>query len=268
VTSTKDSGLSTSPPSFPPTDTVRQQFGPVASAYASSDYHSSGPDLAKLVEGAGLTGKERVIDIGCGAGHTAIALAPHAAQVTAVDITPEMLAVAADLAARRGLTNIDFERQDATKLPYPDARFDVAASRVAAHHYHDLRAFVAEAARVLKPGGRLMLADTIAPEDPALDTFCNAFELLRDPSHVRNWRVSEWSALMREHGLEPEVLYQFDLELEMGPWFERQQTVPDRRTGVVGLFAGANEAARAAFHLDARPGWFTLPIALIRATRR
>lgn len=263
MTSASDPSLS-----FPPTDTVRRQFGPVASAYASSNYHSSGPDLAKLVEGAGLTGNERVIDIGCGAGHTAIALAPHAARVTAVDITPEMLGVAADLAARRGLTNIDFERQDATNLPYPDGRFDVAASRVAAHHYHDVHAFVSEAARVLKPGGRLMLADTIAPEDPALDSFCNAFELLRDPSHVRNWRVSEWFALLRDQGLEPETLLAFDLEMEIVPWFERQQTAPDRRTGVLALFAGATEAARAAFHLDARPGRFTLPIALIRATKR
>ena len=253
--------------SFPPTDTVRRQWGPVASAYASSDYHSSGPDIARLVEGAGLTGKERVIDIGCGAGHTAIALAPYAAEVIAVDITPEMLGVASDLAARKGLTNVTFERQDATKLPYPEGRFDVAASRVAAHHYHDVRAFISEAARVLKPGGRLMLVDTIAPEDPALDTFYNAFELLRDPSHVRNWRISEWSALMREHGLEPEVLFEFDLEQEIEPWFERQHTAPERRTGVYGLFAGATDAARERYALDARPGWFRLPIALMRGTK-
>lgn len=252
---------------FPPTDTVRRQWGPVASAYVSSNYHSSGPDLARLVEGAGLSGAERVIDIGCGAGHTAIALAPHVAHVTAVDITPEMLGVASDLAARKGLTNVAFERQDATSLPYPDGRFDVAASRVAAHHYHDVRAFVSEAARVLKPGGRLMLVDTVAPEDPALDTFYNAFELLRDPSHVRNWRISEWSALMREHGMEPEVLFEFDLEQEIEPWFERQHTSLDRRTGVYGLFAAATEAARERYALDARPGWFRLPIALMRGTK-
>ena len=253
--------------SFPPTDTVRRQFGAVAGAYASSTYHASGPDIAKLVEGAGLTGKERVIDIGCGAGHTALALAPHAAHVTAVDITPEMLGVALDLAARKGMTNITFERQDATKLPYPAGRFDVAASRVAAHHYHDVHAFVSEAARVLKPGGRLMLVDTVAPEDPALDTFYNAFELLRDPSHVRNWRISEWSGLMRERGLEPEVLFEFDLEQEIEPWFERQHTAPDRRTGVYGLFAAATEGARERFALDATPGWFRLPIALLRGKK-
>ncbi len=265
MTSTERPAAAT--PSFPPTDTVRRQWGPVANAYASSTYHSAGPDLARLVEGAGLTGAERVIDIGCGAGHTAIALAPHAREVTAVDITPEMLGVASDLAARKGLTNITFERQDATKLPYPNARFDVAASRVAAHHYHDIAAFVSEAARVLKPGGRLMLVDTVAPEDPALDTFYNAFELLRDPSHVRNWRVSEWSALMRAHGLEPEVLFEFNLEQEIEPWFERQHTASDSRKGVYGLFAAATDTARERYALDTKPGWFQLPIALMRATK-
>lgn len=253
--------------SWPVTDTVRQQFGPVANAYATFSFHAAGPDLQVIVDAAGLTGGERVVDLGCGAGHTAMAVAPHAARVTAVDVTPEMLDVAAGLAARRGLTNIDFERHDATCLPYPDARFDVATSRVAAHHYHDPRPFVAEAARVLKPGGRLLLSDTVAPEDAACDSFCNAFELLRDPSHVRNWRVSEWSALMREHGLEPEMLFQFDLELEMRPWFERQQTPPERRAAVEALFAVATPAARERFHLDAKPGWFTLPIAVIRGVK-
>lgn len=252
---------------FPPTDAVRRQFGPVANAYAIFSYHSAGPDLPRLVEAARLTGSERVLDVGCGAGHTAMALAPHAAHVTAVDVTPEMLEVAGDLAARHGLKNIAFERQDATRLPYPGGRFDVVTSRVAAHHFHDVRAFVAEVARVLKPGGRFLLNDSVAPEDAALDTFVNAFELLRDPSHVRNWRVSEWSALMRDHGLEPELLFQFDLELEIEPWFQRQQTAPERRTGVLALFSGATEQARAAFGLHRRPGWFTLPIALVRATK-
>lgn len=253
---------------FPPTDTVRRQFGPVASAYASSTYHSSGPDLLEMVEAAGLSGTERVLDLGCGAGHTAIALAPRAAHVTAVDITPEMLGVASDLAARKGITNVTFERQDATSLPYPDTRFDVVASRVAAHHYHDVRAFVSEASRVLKPGGRLLLADTIAPEDPALDTFCNAFEILRDPSHVRNWRVSEWRALFAEHGLESELVFSFDLDQEIDPWFDRQQTSADGRAGVRALFAAATEAAKASFGLDTRPGWFKLPIAVLRGTKQ
>ena len=57
-------------------ESARRQFGPAAAAYAASRYHAEGPDLAALVEAAELTGTERALDLGCGAGHTALALAP------------------------------------------------------------------------------------------------------------------------------------------------------------------------------------------------
>lgn len=75
-------------------DEVRRQFGPVASAYVSSSFHAHGPDLARLVAEAGFTGTEVVLDLGCGAGHTALACANHAARVVGVDVTPEMVGVA------------------------------------------------------------------------------------------------------------------------------------------------------------------------------
>ena len=72
-------------------DQVRQ-WGSVADAYVHSSFHASGPDLARLVSEAALTGKERVLDLGCGAGHTSLACAAHAAEVIAVDVTPQQLA--------------------------------------------------------------------------------------------------------------------------------------------------------------------------------
>src|SRR3712207_709403 len=115
-------------------DPVRAQFGAVAAAYATSSYHSSGPDLAALVSAAALTGREQVLDLGCGAGHTALAVAPHAASVTAVDLTPEMLDVAARLAADRGVANVTFRAADVAALPFENASFDLVTSRVSAHH--------------------------------------------------------------------------------------------------------------------------------------
>jgi len=179
---------------------VRGQFGAVAAAYAASGVHSSGPDLRALVEAAALTGTERVLDMGCGAGHTALAVAPLAARVAAVDLTPQMIGVAEALAAERGATNVTFRLADVTALPFEDASFDVVTCRFSAHHYADPARAVREAARVLRPGGRFLLVDTIAPEDPALDTFYQAAELLRDISHVRNWRGSEWSAMLAAAG--------------------------------------------------------------------
>ena len=168
--------------------------------YASNSYHAAGPDLKLLVEAANLRGDERVLDCGTGAGHTALALAPRAAEVVGVDVAEEMLGEARDLARQRSLSNVRFEAADASALPYPEATFDVVSNRQSAHHYADLSRALDETRRVLKPGGRFLLIDTVTPADAGLDTFLNCVELLRDASHVRDNRASEWVRMLETRG--------------------------------------------------------------------
>lgn len=248
---------------------VQRQFGAVAAAYATSAVHASGPDLAALVEAAALTGREHVLDLGCGAGHTARAVAPRAAHVTAVDVTPEMLAVAAGLARDRGLQNVELRHADVAALPFEDARFDLVTSRFSAHHYGDPARALAEAARVLRPGGRFLLIDTVAPEDAALDTFYNAVEYLRDDSHVRNWRISEWRRLFAGAGFTAEVLLDHTIDLDGPSWVQRSQTQPDRVAAIRTVFAQASPAARTAFAVRAGEDWgWRIPAVLLQAHLR
>jgi SAM-dependent methyltransferase len=251
-----------------PRDEVQRQFGAVAAAYATSAVHASGPDLAALVEAAALTGSERVLDLGCGAGHTALALAPHAASVVAVDLTPEMLTVASGLAAERGITNIEFRRADVAALPFDDGSFDLITSRYSAHHYADPARALSEAARVLRPRGRLLLVDTIAPEDPALDTFMNAAELLRDGSHVRNCRLSEWRRLLTEAGFSTSVLFEMSLPLDGDSWVRRSQTPAEKVAALRVLFETAPAPARAAFFVIDGDAWgWSIPVVLLLGER-
>jgi SAM-dependent methyltransferase len=209
-----------------------------------------------------------VLDLGCGAGHTALAAARRAAEVVALDLTPEMLEVARGLARETGLSNVSFRHASATDLPFDGGSFDVVASRFAAHHFHDPAPAMMEAARVLRPGGVLLLADTVSPEDGALDTFYNAAELLRDPSHVRNWRISEWKAMLRAAGLEPETLSCSTLELDGADWVRRSRTAPERVEAIKTLFAGATPAVQEAFAPRLGDGWgWRIPIALLRARK-
>ncbi len=246
-------------------DRIQQQFGATASAYASSAVHAGGADLDALVAAAAITGSERVLDIGSGAGHTALALAAKgAAEVIGLDMTPEMTAVATGLAAQRGLANVRFETGSVMAMPYQDASFDLVTSRYSAHHYADPVAAFREAKRVLKPGGRILMIDTIAPEQPALDTFLQAFELLRDSSHVRNCRATEWLRIFEAAGLSgAKVLYRGEVLLDGGQWVRRMQTPPEKVAMIRQLFAEATAQQRAGFDIRDTPWGFTQPLALI-----
>src|ERR1700682_4806612 len=95
---------------------IQSRFGAVAADYVTSKVHASGQDLAWLVELAALTGTERVLDVATGGGHAAFALAPHAAEVVALDLTRPMLEVAQKEAEVRQLQNIRFLEGDAQAL--------------------------------------------------------------------------------------------------------------------------------------------------------
>jgi ubiquinone/menaquinone biosynthesis C-methylase UbiE len=247
---------------------VERQFSAAAARYAVSEVHRAAPDLDALVEAAGLTGVERALDVGCGPGHTALALAPRAASVLGIDLSEAMLEQARRLAAERGIGNVLFRRADVERLPFADASFDVVASRQSAHHYGDVRAALAELARVLRPGGRLLVLDTVAPEDPASDTLLNAVELLRDPSHVRDHRPSEWLALLRGAGFDAEQRAAWPLRLGFASWVARSETPALRVEAIRDVFARAPREAREILELAPRSDDFTLPIALFVATRR
>jgi SAM-dependent methyltransferase len=247
---------------------VQAQFGAVADRYARSAGHLAGPDLDALVEAAELTGSESVLDVGCGTGHTTRAVAGRAARVTGIDLTEAMLAEARRLAREDGLDNLEFRHGDAESLPFEDAAFDVVSCRLCAHHFADPVRAVAEAARVLRPGGRFLMVDSVAPEDPALDTFLNGIELLRDPSHVRNHRVSEWLAWLEAAGLCAEHRGAYPMVLEFDSWFERMQTPGVQASAVRALFEGASDAAREVFAYRPEAGTWTIPIVLVRGVAR
>jgi len=250
---------------------VRESFGRAAAGYAVSRVHVGGLDLEAMVEAAGPTSALRgakLLDVGTGAGHTAFAFAPHVQSVEALDLTQQMLDQVQAGARARSLANVRCRLGDAEALPYPDAGFDIVTSRLCAHHFPDVPRFVREVARVLKPDGAFLLVDSMAPEDAANDTFFNAFELLRDPSHVRNHSRSQWQAMLGAAGFRSEVLGGWMLAQPFDAWVERIGTPPTAVAHLRFLFDHAREDARREFAiaLDAA-GMRTIgvPCGLIRA---
>jgi SAM-dependent methyltransferase len=180
---------------------VARQFGPRAQAYVASTVHAHGEDLDRLAVLAHGVAPARALDLGCGGGHVALTLAPHAGHVVAYDLADEMLTAVAAVAEERGLSNLQTECGVAEQIPFDDATFDLVVTRFSAHHWRDVVAGVREAARVLRPGGRAVFIDIAGSEKPVLDTHLQAIEVLRDSSHVRDYTPREWRALLGGAGL-------------------------------------------------------------------
>ncbi len=100
-----------------------------------------------------------VADLGCGEGYLTIESAQWARRVIAVDRSTDVLARAKALAARRKVTNVTWKRGDFERLPLADASVDLALFSQALHHAEDPAQALAEAWRILRPGGRVLLLD-------------------------------------------------------------------------------------------------------------
>lgn len=233
---------------------AREAFGPSAEEYVVSPGHAYGDDLVRLVELAAPLLTDRALDVSTGGGHTALALAAHVAWVTASDLTPAMLAAARRHLSAQGAANVDYVIADAGQLPFLDASFDLVTTRIAAHHYPDAARAVREMARVLAPGGRLMVIDNIAPEDPQLDALLNEWERRRDPSHVRAYTVGEWRAFVAEAGLRLTTIETGWKAHAFAPWAARMRMPADAQAALERDMLAAPAGARVYFRLQERDG--------------
>jgi SAM-dependent methyltransferase len=207
---------------------AQARFGQYAQGYVESSSHAKGQDLERLVELAQPQSDWLALDIATGGGHTALRFAPHVGRVVAFDLTPKMLVAARTFIHGQGVENVTFVAGDAEILPLASNTFDLVTCRIAPHHFPDCFRFVQESARVLKSGGLLLVEDHNAPDDERAARYVDAFERLRDPSHVRAFAAYEWAGMFLDAGLtvehsEPIV----KSGGKMVPWAERQGCMPD-----------------------------------------
>ena len=245
---------------------VGGQFGSQAEAYLKSAVHAQGEDLQALAAAVAGRSDARVLDLGCGGGHVTFNVAPLVREVVSYDLSPQMLEVVARTARERGLANVSTERGMAESLPFEPASFDIVLSRFSAHHWRDLDAGLREAFRVLKPGGTIVIVDTISTGVPIIDTFFQAIELLRDCSHVRNYSRAEWEAALARAGLPVRSSRQFRLRLEFRSWVERINTPKLQVEAIRALQTSVSEIATR--HYETEPdGSHTIDVALFEGVK-
>jgi SAM-dependent methyltransferase len=170
-----------------------------AQAYRESPGHREGADLDLVVEWCEPAEGVKALDVATGGGHVARRLREAGCQVVTLDPSPGMQA---DVLA------------PAEHIPFDDGAFDVVVTRIAPHHFEDIRAAIAELERV---SNRLVvIEDTLYSSERHEQA-----EKLRDPTHVRSFTEDEWRELLSEAGLEVEQVECFEKEHPLEDWLAR-----------------------------------------------
>ena len=176
--------------------------------------------------------QDRVLEVAAGTCAMGRAVAPHAAQVSCLDLTLAMLEVGRRKAAEQGLDNMDFIIGDAQELPYPEGCFDIVMTRLAFHHFPDIHRPFAEMARVLRPHGKLVLLDMeAAPEE--LRNARDEMEKMRDPSHIRNLSGAEAEGLFQESGIPIFKREQRRIPVSLAAWMQLTGTPQEAQEEIV-----------------------------------
>lgn len=243
---------------------VEAQFGPRAMAYVESAVHAQGTDLEALKALATDRKPQNALDLGAGGGHVSYALAPYAKQVTAVDLSAEMLVAVAATAKQKGFTNVTTVETAAEHLPFPDADFDFLACRYSAHHWLDFDGGLRQARRVLKPQAPAIFIDVCSPGLALFDTHLQAVELLRDTSHVRDYSFGEWVAALNRAGFTITSCRRWRLRMDFPVWTARMRTPAGNIEAIRALQDAASAETRAHFAIE-EDGSFLLSMIMIEA---
>jgi SAM-dependent methyltransferase len=196
-----------------------------AQAYRESPTHREGSDLDLLVEWCEPAVGVKALDVATGGGHVARRLRGRGCEVVSLDPSPGMQA---DVLAR------------AEDIPFEDGSFDVVVSRIAPHHFGEIRAAIAEMARV---SNRLVvIEDTLFSSERH-----EAAERLRDPTHVRNYTEDEWRGFLSEAGLEVEQVESFEKTHPLEDWLARTGCEGEEAERVRELLADRMTPDRAAW---------------------
>jgi SAM-dependent methyltransferase len=250
---------------------AQEQFGNRSDHYGQGHILANVEDVHAAIQTINLPARAKVLDVATGAGHTGLYLASLGHDVTLADIAQPMLDKAAQLAAERGLS-VKTVQHPAEHFPHAADTFDLVTCRVAAHHFSFPDKFIAETARVLKPGGYFLLIDgTVADDQAEAEAWLHAVEKLRDPSHNRFLTPGAWSALCQSNGLAVQSVTLFPFKQPDLNWYFETAGTPDRnRIKVLELIAQAPEPARNLFRIGEEDGkivWWWQRLTLIAVKR-
>ncbi|PKN12245.1 MAG: SAM-dependent methyltransferase [Deltaproteobacteria bacterium HGW-Deltaproteobacteria-4] len=254
-------------------DKVREQFGRTADGYVRNKGFAQGEDLSEAVRLLKPTQDDVMLDVACGGGHTALYFAPYVRSVVASDLTMQMLKKAQEyISEEGGVENVTFREADAEDLPFPSGAFTILTCRIAPHHFQDVPRALKEFHRVLRrKEGRLVIVDTLLPEEEEIAAFLQKIEKSRDVTHVQSYRQEEWVRMIDEAGFDVRETEILPKTHEFQEWAKRTGMSREAVQQLNRTFIDAPAKVQDYFKLETFAGEvesFTDQKILIFATRR
>ena len=223
---------------------IRDEFAHQADAFARSPTMSLAETLDVVVDLAPADPEARWVELACGPGLIARALAPRVGSVVGLDLTPAMVEKARAEAAAAGVDNVSFEVGDATALDLPDDSFDGAITRFSLHHIPAPVRVLEEMRRVVKPGGWVIVADFVTDDEGEAQAWQEPIERLRDPSHWELLTPSRIEALAERAGLVPDQRREVPFVIDFEEWLHRGSGGPANAELIDRLVGEAPSSAR------------------------
>lgn len=205
---------------------VQRQFTKTVDAFSKHAVRDSPEMLAERAAFAKARAEDLSLDVACGPGTLVLAFAPTVKFAHGIDVTGAMLARARERQSEARITNAAFVQGDAEQLPYPNGVFTLVTCQFAFHHMPKPEAVLNEMVRVARPEGRLMVADTLAPESDEKWELHNRIEVLRDPSHTASLRLTAFLGLFERLELDVVRQSQKRRQRSFEQWMQRAGLAP------------------------------------------
>ena len=229
---------------------IIDQFDRTAENYSKDNLFANGSDLDIILKQTHPNPTTNALDVATGAGHVAIKIAPFAKKIHAIDITPKMIILQENLKSKN-IHNVNVSVMHVDSLKFADDSFDVVTCRFAAHHFTDVKNFLSETKRVLKPKGKLILADIIAPSSKQMGNFVNEINKLRDHTHVKEFSESEWESMFLQYGFTVLSKHENPLKHDLKDWFNRAKTSDEDQRKILDKFKNSPDA-QTQFQVDSQ----------------
>jgi SAM-dependent methyltransferase len=240
-------------------ESIRAEFTHQTESFARNRVATAAETLDVVVDLVPEDPGASWLEVACGPAAISRKLATKVGWVRGVDLTPAMVEKAREEAAREGLANAEFAVGDATALEFDDASFDGAVTRFSFHHIPAPQRVLAEMARVVRPGGWVIVSDLLTDEDADAQAWHQEIERLRDPSHWATPTPARLRAMGEAAGLELESEQLVPVELDYEDWLARGSGGKSAGELIDRLLEEAPERAES-FRVSGEPGerrlWF------------